>query len=246
MDAASAEREVSLILPAYREAARLPRTIDGILEYLDRGGRDWEVRVVDDGSDDDTLAVIQRLAAADPRVVPQAEPHRGKGGAVRAGMLAARARHRVMCDADMAMPVDQVERLLQRLAAGVDVAIASREAPGARRYGEPHHRHAMGRVFNAAVRIAAVRGIEDTQCGFKGFTAAAAERLFRRSLVNGFAFDVEILFLARRAGLRVEEVPIDWYHDPDSRVNPLRDTRRMLSEIARIRLNDALGMYQGI
>ncbi len=246
MGSRSDRTEVALVIPAYREAARLPRTVEGILAHAHRERLDWEVRIVDDGSDDDTLAVARRLAERDPRVVAQAEPHRGKGGAVRAGMLATRARQRVMCDADMAMPVEQVQRLLDRLDAGADVAVASREAPGARRFGEPHHRHWMGRAFNAAVRFAAVPGVHDTQCGFKAFTAPAAERLFRCARLDGFAFDVEILFLARRAGLRVEEVAIDWYHDPDSRVHPVRDSRRMLAEIARIRLNDVLGIYEGI
>lgn len=237
------EFDASLVVPAFHESARLPRTIPEILDFIHRHDRAWEVRIVDDGSADDTLAVARRFAEEDVHVVAQAEPHRGKGGAVRAGMLAARAPARVMCDADMSMPVTMVDRLLGALRGGADVAIASREVPGARRIDEPELRHVMGRVFNGVVRTLILPGIADTQCGFKGFTARAAETLFRRSMVEGFAFDVEVLYLARRAGLRVEEVPIDWVHDSDSRVNALRDTRRMLAEIARIRLNGALGYY---
>ncbi len=237
---------VSLIIPAYCEAGRLPRTLPDILAFLDRHRLDWEVRLVDDGSEDATLTVARDLAAGDPRVVVQAEPHRGKGGAVRAGMLAATAPYRVMCDADMSMPVDMVPRLLKKLFSGADIAIASREAPGARRIDEPAHRHVMGRVFNGIVRALAVHGIQDTQCGFKAFTAEAAERLFRASHLDGFAFDVEVLFLAQRSGMRIVEVPIDWTHDPDSRVSPGRDTRRMLAEIARIRVNRRLGKYKKI
>ena len=237
---------VSLVVPAYREARRLPRTVADILRYVRERDLPWEVRIVDDGSPDDTLRVARDLARDDPRVVVQAEPHRGKGGAVRAGVLATVAPIRVMCDADMSMPVEMVPRLLERLEDGVDVAIASREAPGARRIGEPFHRHLMGRAFNGVVRALAVHGIDDTQCGFKGFTAEAADRLFRMAVLDGFAFDVEILFLAQRAGFRIEEVPIDWTHDPDSRVRPGRDTRRMLLEIGKIRLNAIAGVYRDL
>lgn len=238
--------DASLVIPAYREAGRLPKTIPGILEYIHREGRDWEVRIVDDGSDDETLEVARSYAEQDDRVVAQAEPHRGKGGAVRAGMLAARAPLRVMCDADMSMPVDMAERILESLRGGADVAIASREAPGARRIGEPQLRHMMGRVFNGVVQVLILPGIKDTQCGFKGFRADVADRLFRGAMVEGFAFDVEVLYLARREGLRIEEVPIDWTHDEDSRVSAVRDTRRMLGEIARIRLHGLLGYYDGL
>ena len=238
--------DVSLVIPAYREAQRLPRTVPHISRYVRERGLAWEIRIVDDGSSDETLRIAQDLARSDPHVVVQAEPHRGKGGAVRAGVLASRAPHRVMCDADMSMPVEMVPRLLQRLEEGADVAIASREAPGARRIGEPFHRHLMGRAFNGVVRALAVHGIDDTQCGFKGFTAEAADRLFRMAVLDGFAFDVEILFLAQRAGFRIEEVPIDWTHDPDSRVRPGRDTRRMLLEIGKIRLNAIAGVYRDL
>jgi dolichyl-phosphate beta-glucosyltransferase len=237
---------VSLIIPAYREAGRLPRTLPDILAFLDEHDLRWEVRIVDDGSGDATLQVARGFADADPRVLVQAEPHRGKGGAVRAGMLAASAPYRVMCDADMSMPVQMVPRLLTELARGADVAIASREAPGARRIDEPPHRHFMGRIFNSVVRVLAVHGIQDTQCGFKAFTAATAQRLFRASHLDGFAFDVEVLFLAQRLGMEIVEVPIDWTHDPDTRVSPGRDTRRMLAEIAKIRVNRRMGRYDGI
>ncbi len=237
--------DASLVIPAFQEARRLPATIPGILDYIHANGRRWEIRIVDDGSDDDTLEVAREYAAQHDCVVAQGEPHRGKGGAVRAGMLAARAPLRVMCDADMSMPVSMVDRILDGLTAGADVAIASREAPGARRIDEPEMRHLMGRVFNGFVQVLILPGIKDTQCGFKGFTAGAAEALFRRAMVEGFAFDVEVLYLARRADLRIVEVPIDWTYDDDSRVSAFRDTRRMLGEITRIRLHALLGYYDG-
>ncbi len=237
--------DVSLIVPAYREARRLPRTIPPLLAHIAERSLRWEVRIVDDGSDDGTADAARALGDAGP-VVVQVEPHRGKGAAVRAGMLAARAPARVMCDADMAMPASWIQTLLDRLDRGADIAVASRQVEGARRVGEPWPRHVMGRVFNGVVRVAAVPGIQDTQCGFKAFRGDVARRLFRRSIIDGFAFDVEILFLAHRAGLRLEEVPVVWHHDADSRISPLRDARLMLGEIARIRLNAALGLYDGL
>ncbi|MDP7110613.1 MAG: glycosyltransferase family 2 protein [Myxococcota bacterium] len=238
--------DASLVIPAFRESSRLPKTIPGILDFIHQNDLNWEVRIVDDGSGDDTIEVARGFADAVDHVVAQAEPHRGKGGAVRAGMLAARAPLRVMCDADMSMPVSMVPRIIDALEAGADVAIASREAPGANRIGEPEYRHMMGRVFNGVVQVMILPGIKDTQCGFKGFRAEAADSLFRRAMVEGFAFDVEVLYLARRKGLRIEEVAIDWTHDDDSRVNAIRDTRRMLAEIARIRLHGLMGYYDGL
>ena len=237
--------DTTLVLPAYREGARLPATIPSLMAFIDSEQMPWRVRIVDDGSDDNTVAVARTLCERYDRLDVQAEPHRGKGGAVRAGMLAAQTPWRVMCDVDMSMPAAMIPLLLARLADGAELAIASREAPGARRIGEPERRHLQGRIFNGLVRAALVPDIQDTQCGFKAFTARACQRLFSLSRIDGFAFDVELLFLARRAGMRIDEVPIDWYYDADSRVQTVRDTRRMVTEIARILINERRGFYSG-
>lgn len=234
---------LSLVIPAFNEESRLPASLEKALAWLEHRPYSWEVRVVDDGSADGTAAVVEDFAAREPRVLLQREPHRGKGGAVRAGMLASQARWRFLCDADFSMPVEQVERFLPPALEGCDVAIASREIPGARRIGEPGHRHVIGRAFNALVRASLVPGVEDTQCGFKCFSAAAAELLFRRQTIEGWAFDVEVLFLARRAGLRVVEVPIDWFYMDRSQVSPVRDGIRMFREVLRIRVNAIRGTY---
>jgi glycosyltransferase involved in cell wall biosynthesis len=235
--------QLALVIPAYHEERRLPQTLPKAIAHLRKIPFSWEIRVVDDGSADGTAAVVEELSRDEPRLLLQREPHRGKGGAVRAGMLASRAQFRFLCDADFSMPVEEVERFLPPRLDAYDVAIGTREGPGAQRFGEPWTRHAMGRVFNGIVQVALVPGVADSQCGFKCFTAGAAEQLFARQTIDGFAFDVEILFLARRAGLRVVEVPIRWYYMDSSSVRPLRDTWRMLREVGRIRANDLRGRY---
>lgn len=200
--------------------------------------------MVDDGSTDDTAARVDGFAATYPQITIriQRNPHRGKGGAVQAGMLLAQGEYRFLCDADLAMPIEQVERFLPSARNDFDIAIGSREVTGAHRFNEPAYRHLMGRVFNLVVRLVAVPGIQDTQCGFKCFRAAAAEALFPRQTIDGFAFDVEILYLARRMGLRLVEVPIEWHHDPRSKVSPLQDTARMFWEAVKVRLKKRPGL----
>lgn len=215
-----------------------------MLDHLRAAPFTWEVRVVDDGSEDGTCAVVEGLAEDEPRLVLQREPHRGKGGAVKAGMLAADAAYRFLCDADFSMPVHEVDRFLPPYLSGYDVAIGTREGPGAHRVGEPESRHVMGRVFNALIQATLLPGVADSQCGFKCFTAEAAEALFPHQTIDGFAFDVEILYLARRLGLTVREVPITWHYDDVSSVKPVRDTYRMLREVLRIRANHLAGRYR--
>ena len=230
-------------MPAYNEEARIGRTLEQVAAYL--GGRTftWEILVVDDGSIDRTREIVEEVGRRVPgiRVLPVA--HGGKGWAVRQGMLAARGRLRFMADADLAMPIDQLDGFLRRADEGCEVMIASREAPGARRFGEPHMRHVMGRVFNWVVRLLAVRGFQDTQCGFKCLTADAAGALFRVMSIDGFGFDVELLYVARKRGLSVVEVPIQWHYQPRSKIRPLRDSFLMLNDILRIRLRSLAGKY---
>ncbi len=239
--------EVSVVIPAYNEAGRILETLARVAKYLAGLGRPHEIVVVDDGSTDRTADLVVEFAReAGPAVRLIRRPHAGKGAAVRAGMLAARGRFRLMCDADLSMPVEEFDKFIPLLEAGVPVVIGSREAPGARRYGEPAHRHLMGRVYNRLIQLLVLPGIEDTQCGFKGFRAEAAAELFGRQTLGGFGFDVEVLFIARRLGYPVKEVPINWYYMPGSKVKPLRDTWRMLREMVRVRLNALCGRYDGL
>lgn len=232
---------LSLIIPAWNEEARLPETLPRALAWLRKQSFTWEIRVVDDGSTDGTVAVVEGLAADEPRLLVQPEPHRGKGGAVQAGMLASKAEWRFLADADFSMPVEEVERFLPPYLEGGDVAIGTREGPGAVRVGEPTSRHVMGRVFNTLIQGLLLPGIADSQCGFKCFSARAADALFPRQTIDGFAFDVEILYMARREGFAIVEVPITWHYMEASKVSPLRDTGRMVREVLRIRATHARG-----
>jgi dolichyl-phosphate beta-glucosyltransferase len=234
---------LSVIMPAYEESARLPGSLETIVAFLGGQDWDWELRVVDDGSTDDTLTIAREWAQREARVVAQAEPHRGKGGAVKAGMLATSADYRFICDVDLSMPIELLPRFLPPELEGVDVAIGSRQVAGAERSGEPPHRLLMSRVFNRLAQRAVVRGISDTQCGFKLFTGEAAELVFPRVTIDGWAFDVEVLHIAQRLGLVVREVPIVWVYAERSRISALRDSLRMFGEVLRIRKNGRTGLY---
>lgn len=235
--------QLSVVIPAYDEEARLPGTLERILAYLSQQALSFEVLAVDDGSSDRTAELVEAVAARDQRVRLIRQPHRGKGAAVRAGALAAAGRQVLFCDADLSHPVDGLTRL-PALLDGAQVVIASREGEGSNRLGEPFYRHLMGRAFNLLVRLLAVPGVQDTQCGLKCFPREVARELFSRQRVDGFGFDVELLFLARKRGYRILEVPVTWRHVPASRVDPLRDTLRMLRDVLRVRLNDLRGMYR--
>lgn len=234
---------LSIVVPAFNEEHRLPDTLAAISEYLGARGQPYEVLVVDNGSVDRTAEVAKAAAERDPDVRLIVTPLRGKGRAVKLGMLAARGERVLFCDADLSTPIDEAVGLADQLGERYEVVIASREGLGARRLGEPYARHLMGRVFNALVRALAVPGIQDTQCGFKAFTRACARDIFPRLTVTGWAFDVELLLLARRQGYRICEVPVTWVYAPSSRVDPLRDTARMFAEVVRVRLNAWRGAY---
>ncbi len=235
---------ISLVVPAYNEQGRLPATMKKLREYLTRQSFSYEVLVVDDGSHDGTAALVEEAMADFPGLRLLREPHRGKGHAVRQGMLAAEGRYVMFCDADFSMPVEEVPRFPEAMRESYDIAIASREVKGARRIGEPKHRHLMGRVFNLIVRVLAVRGLQDTQCGFKCFSRESAQKIFRMQVIDGFGFDVEVLYIARKLGIAITEVPVSWYYSPSSRVDPVRDTLRMFNDVLQVRSNDRRGLYE--
>ena len=235
---------LSLIIPAFNEEARLPGTIEQVTRYLRDQPFRWEILVVDNASTDGTSQVVQRLSSQVANLRLLHEPRRGKGAAVRTGVLAAQGEFRFICDADLSMPIEELVKFLPPTLTDFDVAIASREVPGAVRINEPAYRHWIGRAFNALVRLIALPGLHDTQCGFKCFRAAAAEDLFRRQTILGWTFDVEILFLARKSGYRIVEVPIRWIHIPGSRVRIARDSLAMFLDLLRIRWNWLRGRYE--
>ena len=215
-----------------------------------------EILVVDDGSNDRTAQVVREITTQNPEVRLIQSEHRGKGFAVRTGVLNATGEHILVCDADLATPIEEEQKLAPYLQDGYAVAIASREGLGARRIGEPVYRHLMGRVFNFVARAIAVGGFNDTQCGFKLFRADAARDIFASVRLYGAdaakltgaavtAYDVEVIFLAVKRGYKVKEVPTEWRYGSVSKVNPVRDSMRNFMDVVRVRLNDWQGKYAG-
>lgn len=251
----SDELYLSIVIPAYNEERRLPKNMERVLEYVDSQPYAAEVVVVDDGSTDSTVRAMRPFAETHPHVCIIENDHRGKGYAVRTGMLAAQGRYILFTDADLPTPLTELPKLLNLADSGYDIVVGSREGLGARRMGEPWYRHLMGRVFNFVVRLLTLREFQDTQCGFKLFTRESAHDLFRRMLLYGddtklakggtlTGFDVEVLYLALKSGYRVKDVPVEWHYGESSKVNPVREAVRMFGDVIQVRLNDWLGRYR--
>ena len=235
---------LSVIVPAYNEERRIVPTLEKLVGYLTSCPFRWEVLVVDNGSDDETAAVVETWASEVQQVRLESLPTAGKGLAVRHGMLQATGEYRFMCDADMSMPVEHLDEFLQRMTEGYDIVIGSRQTEGARRFGEPYIRHLMGRVFNRVVRLVAVGGFEDTQCGFKMFRGEVADEIFPKQRATGFGFDVEVLFIAKLRGASILEMPIDWHHEPSSKISPVLDSVRMVMDAVLTRWRGVIGAYR--
>jgi dolichyl-phosphate beta-glucosyltransferase len=230
---------LSVVVPAYNEEKRLGASLKRMLAYFDTQNYPFEILVVDDGSNDGTASIVAQIADCRPQVrLLSYRPNRGKGHAVRYGMLRAKGTRVLFCDADLATPIEEVEKLLAKLDEGYEIAIGSRDVAGSQLIKRQSFVREMGgRTFNKMVRLLAVPGIHDTQCGFKIFTQNASQAIFRRCQVDHFAFDVEMLYLAIRIfGLRVAEVPVRWAHQEGSKVRFLRDAWRMVMTLFRIRV----------
>ena len=226
--------DLSLIIPAYNEADRIGASLDKTLAWVADQSFSVEVLVVDDGSRDNTVEVARRYEGDTIRVVEQRE-NMGKGAAVRRGMLEASGVHRIFSDADFSTPITEAARVLEHLRA-FDVVIGSRAIDASYiKEHQPWYRESMGKAFNMLVQMLAVPGIQDTQCGFKGFTADAAREIFVRTKIDGFGFDVEVLYIARQLGLTVKEIPVEWHNDARSTLNPISDSLKMLGELLKVR-----------
>jgi dolichyl-phosphate beta-glucosyltransferase len=236
---------LTIVIPAYNEALRIPPCLAAVTDYLRRQEFESEVLVVVDGSTDGTGDVVRQIAESTPSVfLLDNGVNRGKGFSVRRGMLEARGAYIAFCDADLSTPIEEIEPLLQALADGAEIAVGSRALPESRIViSQPRWRELMGRTFNWLVQHIAVPGIHDTQCGFKCFPRDVARGVFPRQRLERFGFDVEILFIAQRLGCRIAEVPITWRNHPLSKVHPIRDATNMFFDLVRIRLNDWRGMY---
>lgn len=245
---------VSVVIPAYNEQRRLPQTLEGVATYFGSQTYPSEILIVDDGSTDNTTRIVEEFARQHPTIRLIKNDHRGKGFTVRTGMLAAQGHIVLFSDADLSTPIEDLEKILPWFERGYDIVIGSREGAGAQRIKEPFYRHMMGRVFNFVVQLLTVRGIEDTQCGFKAFRDDVARDVFSRMLlygdnaqkVNGgmvTAFDVEVLFIGYKSGYRIKEVPVQWRYGTETKVNPLKDSYRNFRDVVLVRWNDVRGLY---
>ncbi len=231
------EPYLSVVVPAFNEEQRIGTTLERICDYLSRQSYSWEVVLVDDGSQDKTVAVARQSMAGRALHTVLHERNQGKGAAIKHGMVAARGQVRLFSDADLSTPIEELSRLLQALEEGYDIAIGSRGLKESRiELHQAWYREMMGRIFNLMVRLLVLGGIKDTQCGFKLFTAQAAQALFPLQSMQGFAFDVEILFRARQKGFKIKEVPVRWINSPESRIHPLIDSTKMFVDLVKLRL----------
>ncbi len=234
---------LSIVIPAHNEEHRLPPSLAKIDAFLRTQPFEAEIVIVENGSHDRTTEVAHAFAADHPNVHVISVTTRGKGLAVKAGMMAARGEYRFICDTDLSMPIEEIVKFLPPFSDGHDISIGTREGADANRIGEPEYRHLIGRVNNLIIQLTALRGFEDTQCGFKMFNAASAEDLFSVQQMTGIGFDIEILYIAKRRGYKIREVPITWYFDADSRMKLVQDSLKLLTEIWDIRVNWRKGLY---
>lgn len=234
---------LSVIIPAHNEESRLPDTLEQVFHFLEGQSFTSEIIVVENGSSDRTFEVAQDFAKMhnNVRVMQSA---RGKGAAVKHGMLEAQGEYRFMCDADLSMPVEEISKFIPPALNDFEIAIASREAKGSMRYNEPRYRHLGGRGINYIIQALILPGLNDTQCGFKCFSAKIAEDIFKQQTLDGWSFDIELLYLARKHNYRVREIPIDWYYHPETKVSAVRDALRMIRDIFQIHANAWRGRYE--
>lgn len=228
------QQKISIIIPAYNEEKRIEASLDKILEFTNSRDLDVEIIVIDDGSSDKTTEKATR-PEENIKVIKQ-PTNLGKGAAVRRGMIESCGDIRVFTDADLSTPIYELQKVLDRINDGIEVFVGSRAVDYSMiKKHQPKYRELMGKTFNLIVQFLVLKGIKDTQCGFKGFTADAAKKIFNHAKINGFGFDVEILFLARKFGFSISEVPVEWYNDERTTVSPIVDSAKMFWDILKVR-----------
>ena len=230
---------LSVVIPAFNEEQGIKETLSKVESYLIKQNYSYEVIVIDDGSVDNTAELVKNYTAHNNHTVHllQNKENRGKGYSIKKGMLTARGEHILFSDADLSTPIEEIEKLLPWFDKGYDVVIGSRALPQSNIIiHQPFYRETMGRIFNAFVQLLTIKGIKDTQCGFKCFRRKVAHKIFNKQTVKGFSFDVEVLYIAYKLGYSIKEVPINWYNSPITTVNALTDSFKMLVDLLRIRL----------
>jgi len=245
---------VSVVIPAYNEELRIRSSLQKVMNFMEENYSDYEVLLVDDGSTDSTLKIGQEFAKSYPKLQVINNPHSGKGFTVKTGILKAKKDYILFSDADLATPIEDLKRFLVWITENdFDIAIGSREATGAQRQKEPLLRHIMGRVFNIIIQLLVLKGIKDTQCGFKLFKKEVGQRIFRATLLYPggeivgpmvTAFDVEVLFLARKMGYKIKEVSVNWTYVDESKVNPFKDSIINFLDVMKVKYNDIKGVYK--
>ena len=235
---------LSVVIPTYNEEQRISLTLQSIVEHLNHKEYEWEIIVVDDGSNDRTKSIVEVMSAIDSGIKLLPLEHKGKGFVVKQGMLHAKGKYRFVADADLSMSIDQLDRFLPPNQVDADIVIGSREAYGSERVGEPMKRHSMGRCFNLMVRLIVLKDIQDTQCGFKCFRGDVADKIFPLQTTNGFSFDVEILFIAQKMGMDIKELGICWSYNEGSKIRLIKDSISMLKDLCLVRWNSLTGKYR--
>jgi dolichyl-phosphate beta-glucosyltransferase len=235
---------LSIVIPAHNESLRLPATLTEVAAFVKRQKFLTEILVVENASIDGTYELAVDLCKNIPHARVLQEPIKGKGQAVKLGMLAAQGEYRLIFDADLAMPVKEISKFIPPALTGFDIAIASREAKGAHRHEEPLYRHLVGRAFNFLVRVLTLPGLQDTQCGYKCFKSQSIDAIFSRQTMSGWAFDVELLVIAQQLGYSIKEIPIEWHYGAHSRVRMLTDAPRMFRDLFLIRAKVHRGEYK--
>lgn len=226
--------KISVVIPAYNEERRLPNTLRTIIDFVSVRNEEFEIIVVDDGSKDSTYNSAKEFG--DSIYVYTLEKNSGKGAAVRKGVLEATGDLIFFTDADLSTPIYEMDKLLNDLKNSFDISIGSRAVDYSMiKVHQPFYREFMGKTFNKIVQLLVIKGIKDTQCGFKGFKNKVAKEIFSKTLIDGFSFDVEVLYIARKLNYKISEVPVEWYNDQQTKINPIKDSYKMLKEIFKIR-----------
>lgn len=234
---------ISIIIPAFNEEKRIKKTLDAIIKYLNVKKFDYEIIVVDDGSKDNTVKIVKSFTDKKVRYLSN-KVNQGKGASVRKGILAATKELVLFSDSDLATPIEELTNFLGLIDKGHDIVIGSRNLKDSDvKVEQPKYRELLGKAFPFLVNIITIGGFKDTQCGFKLFRINAAQKIANLQTLNRFSFDVEMLFIAKKLGLKIKEVPVIWMDQKESKVNPLKDAPKMLLDLFKIRYNDLIGKY---
>jgi len=234
---------LTIIIPAFNEANRIINSLLKIENYMEKMLFNWEVLIINDGSTDNTKNILDEWIKNRANFKVKTITHQGKGGAIKYGILNSHGKYQFMCDADLSMPIEKLSEFLTKMKEGYQIVIGSRQKTGARRFNESNMRHISGRIFNFLIKSILVKQIEDTQCGFKCFNTTIAKKLFKLQQINGFAFDVEILFIAQKNNIEIFELPIDWHHNDKSKVRIFLDPILMSRDIFFILINNIRKKY---